>query len=237
MKVVACNWKMYLARTEALKLAEKLKDFQTDKVILFPSLLHLHEVGGILGKSKVALGAQNCSAFPEGGYTGGISAKQLAEYNCKYVIIGHSERRMYFAEGPEVIGQKIMQAQASGLKVILCVGEPLDVHQDKQSLEYIINQLRACLPHHIDTHDIILAYEPVWAIGTGVTPAASDIESVLRNIKSTMHWKGKLWYGGSVSAANINWLKEIKVLDGFLIGAASTRYEEISKIIESTSSL
>lgn len=231
MKIVACNWKMYLNRLEAKKLTEKLQTEANDRVILFPSMLHLHEVGEVLGDSKIKLGAQNCSAFPEGGYTGGISAKQLVDYNCKYVLVGHSERRMYFAETPVVIAHKIVQAGLAGLKVILCVGEPYQVHEDKQSLDFIISQVRACLPLHYDTSNLILAYEPIWAIGTGVTPTAKDIESLLKSLKSTLHWKGKLWYGGSVNAENIKWLKKIKILDGFLIGAASTKYEEISKIM------
>lgn len=232
MKTVACNWKMYLKRAQALELAKGLKNFATDKIILFPSLLHLHEIGELLRDSKIMLGAQKCSAFPEGGYTGGISAKQISEYNCKYVLVGHSECRTYFAETPEMIAHKIAQAQATGLKVILCVGEPYEVHQRKQSLDFILEQVRACLPHHIDTQDLILAYEPIWAIGTGVTPNATDIQTMMNNIKSALNWKGSLWYGGSVNADNINWLKGIKILDGFLIGAASTRYEEVCKIIE-----
>jgi len=232
MKTVACNWKMYLNRKQALNLAKELKSYASEQIILFPSLVHLHEVGEVLGKSSIKLGAQKCSAFAEGGFTGGISAKQLCEYNCQYVLIGHSERRMHFAETPEIIASKITQAQTAGLKVILCVGEPYDVHQNKQSLAFILDQVKACLPHHLDSKDIILAYEPIWAIGTGVTPTAKDIENTVKNIKSSLHWKGNIWYGGSVSADNIKWLKEIKILDGFLIGAASTRYEEISKIIE-----
>lgn len=232
MKTIACNWKMYLNRKQALKLAKELKSYATEQIIFFPSLIHLNEVGEALGKSPIKLGAQKCSAFPEGGYTGGISAKQISEYNCKYVLIGHSERRMYFAETPEIIAAKIIQAQAAGLKVILCVGEPYEVHQNKQSLAFLLDQVRACLPPKLDSKDIILAYEPIWAIGTGITPTAKDIENTVKNIKSSLHWKGDIWYGGSVNADNIKWLKEIKILDGFLIGAASTRLEEIRKIIE-----
>lgn len=232
MKIIACNWKMLLSQADASKLGSNILTLcNSQSIILFPSFLHISAVAQTTAGSLLGLGAQNLSSHALGNFTGEISAGQIAEAECKYVLIGHSERRVSHGENAAIIKQKITQALQAGLKVVLCIGEPLEDYKNGTSQKFVIDQLEESLDSSLSHEDIILAYEPIWAIGSGLTPTIQDITLMFEAIKTKCNWNGKILYGGSVNEQNISWLNKIQIVDGFLIGSASTKFSELSKII------
>ena len=216
-----------------------VRDGVDAEIAICPPFVYLAEVGGLLGKSNIALGAQNMSSHASGAYTGEIAADMLQDYHCKYVIIGHSERRTLYGETDVVVAGKFAQAIRSGLQPILCVGEYLEERDAGDTENVIARQLDAVITEcGIETFDhAVIAYEPVWAIGTGKTATpdqAQEVHAFIR-LRLARHDEGiadgvRLLYGGSVKATNAEELFKMADIDGGLIGGASLDAHEFLTI-------
>lgn len=224
-KLVLANLKMYLNnKIDTQNYLNDLKQ-EKDKFIVFPPIIYLDR----FIQNGFITGIQNISFHKEGAHTGEVSALSAYDLGAKYVLLGHSEIRQK-GESDELINQKIKIALKNNLKVVLCVGENLEAYNQNQTKEIINNQISKALKN-ID-EEIMISYEPVWAIGTGKTPTNNEIEDVVSYIKSLFNYKIKVLYGGSVSENNIESLNQINNLDGFLIGYAATIPSSLRKIIE-----
>jgi len=219
---------------------ESLKQLsQNADIVLLPSFIALSNVINLVINSSIAIGGQNCSEYKNGAYTGEISASSLAEIGVTYCIIGHSERRIYYHETPDLIIKKIELSFAHNIQPIICIGETKQDFVDKKTYEILTKQIEALIPiMHQQNRQIIIAYEPIWSIGTGIIPEVTVLQKIfawLRQFISSQRQNNpiKLLYGGSVNTSNISQLKSIEDIDGFLIGSASTTYEEFEKIIVS----
>jgi triosephosphate isomerase len=229
-RLVAGNWKMYGRLTSGLVLARDVADkarankpLDFDIVICPPATLTWAVSEAIMG-SPVMLGAQDCHTATHGAYTGDLSAAQFADLGCRYVIVGHSERRQGHGETNELVAQKVEAAQLAGLTAILCIGETAEQLAAGSTAEIIEQQLKASLPDKCKMSNLVVAYEPIWAIGTGQQPSPTDIVAVNKVIRNALGEAGdtmQILYGGSVSPVNAGLiLQEIEV-DGVLVGSAS----------------
>jgi triosephosphate isomerase len=246
-KIVAGNWKMNMELADGLKFAETIDTYFKSKpskaeVILCTPFIHLAGVSEILKKSKVCLGAQNCASEPSGAYTGEVSAPMIKSTGAQYVIIGHSERRTYYHEDDKLLNKKTMLAIATGLKVIFCCGEVLKERESGKHFEVVKKQLEDGL-FTIPTADfkkVIIAYEPVWAIGTGLTATPDQAQEMHKYIRDLVNGKyGKeiaadltILYGGSCKPSNAAEIFSKPDVDGGLIGGASLIKEDFSAIVE-----
>jgi triosephosphate isomerase len=251
-KIVAGNWKMNKTLEEANILATEIKGMVADEVkgnaqvifcVPFPYLLTLKNLLG--SGARISLGAQNCSEHESGAYTGEVSASMLKSLGIPFVILGHSERRQYFGEDGKLLAKKVDIALKHGLTPIFCCGEPLEVRESNGHEALVKKQVEESL-FHLDQatiQKIVIAYEPVWAIGTGKTATsqqAQDMHVVIRK-----HLAGKygqavaneisILYGGSVNAANAKELFGCPDVDGGLVGGASLKSREFTEIIKATS--
>ena len=227
-KLLIANWKMNCGLKEAIAIADGVDQYvrnnnpQVD-VVICPPFIH---ISYLIGKYNLVFGAQNCAFADNGAYTGEVSAQMLADIGCKYVIVGHSERRQFFDKESDLI-KKVEQATNYGLKVIFCVGESLDDYKANRSIEVIAKQLSI-----IESFDgVIIAYEPIWAIGTGLLPQNNEIENVVKQIKMITNSSVPVLYGGSVNDDNIAILNEVTNIDGYLVGGASLYAEKFNKIM------
>ena len=244
--VVAGNWKMFKTCDEAQAAARELVglvgNIQSVDTIVCPSFTALSAVGEILTGSIVQLGAQNVHWKDEGAFTGEVSVAMLADCGCRYVIIGHSERRQYFLESDEVVQDKLERVFSTELVPILCIGESLEAREADRVEEVILGQLERALRELTDpqTSRIIIAYEPVWAIGTGRTATpeiAEKVHSLIRNWLSDHCSTGiadqvRILYGGSVNPENAGQLMAQENIDGFLVGGASLDAQSFAKIVQ-----
>ncbi len=250
--LIAGNWKMNTLPDEAAELAAAIRkgivgmDLTRVGVLLCPPAINLLPVTHITDQSDIKVGAQNCHFAKNGAYTGEISCDMIRNAGAEYVIIGHSERRILFGETDEMINKKIHSALASGLKTILCVGETLEQRKDDSTLPIVIGQLDAGLAGVSveQSGNIIIAYEPVWAIGTGVSATSEQAEEVHSQIRSALRVifgkKGNnmfLLYGGSMNAQNAEELLSQPNIWGGLIGGASLKCEEFLSIIKTAGEL
>ena len=215
---------------------KKIKNKSNKKYIILPPLQSTLYIRNLI-KNDVIFGSQDCSQFKNGAFTGDISAKMIKKIGCKFVLIGHSERRTIFNESDEVLKTKMKRALEQKLKVIFCVGESLTKYKQGKSIQFIIKQLTNIFDNSINFKNIILAYEPIWAIGTNVTPKMKEIDYIHYKIKETMkrHFnteKIPILYGGSVKAANSAEIFSLKNVDGGLIGGASLIASEFCKIYD-----
>ena len=237
------NWKMQFTFNDAIAWIEKYKrdltHFGLDRlVVICPSFPVLSSVTRLLSQTKIVVGAQNCSSYDTGPFTGEVDAKSLHELGCRYCILGHSERRILFGETDEVVVAKVRQCLINSLYPIVCIGETLE-QRDAGLREQILEQQLAMIfkeTRRWSGKKILIAYEPVWAIGSGVTPDAQDITQVIAHLQElvTLQNDKNQWeflYGGSVSGTNVADLKRIKTLAGFLIGTASLDFQELKKIV------
>ncbi len=234
-KIVAGNWKMNKLNTEAADLALAVKMALAERtdveVVLCPPFTALKTVGDVIANTQIKLGAQNMHWEKDGAYTGEISAAMLRDFFCHFVILGHSERRSYFHETDAVVNRKTKAALAANLTPIVCVGETLEQREAGQTEEVVTNQVTKSLAgiEEAALRRIVLAYEPVWAIGTGktATPAqAQDVHSLIRKVLAKNCNPGaaqavRIQYGGSVKAANAKELFSQPDIDGGLIGGAA----------------
>lgn len=249
-KIVAGNWKMNKTFQEGIDLTNEIivglasANHRADKVILCPPYLHLQKVSELChGHSVLATGAQNCHSENSGAFTGEISASMVASVGGKYVILGHSERRLYNGETDEVLIKKVNAALQQGLQVIFCCGESLEIRQSNQHIAFVNQQLAASLFHlsKTDMKNIVIAYEPIWAIGTGVTASKEQAQEMHFEIRKHLS-KGfddevatttSILYGGSCNAQNAKELFEQPDVDGGLIGGASLKATDFIAIISS----
>lgn len=247
-KIVAANWKMNLSLAEGRALVDAivagLPALSDDrKVVIAPPYVHLTQTAGQLeGKQNIHVAAQNCSSEASGAFTGEISATMLAGAGVQYVILGHSERREYFGETSEMLVKKMAQARANSLKIIFCCGEPLAIRDADTQNDYVQQQIEEALFHYSaeEFADIAIAYEPIWAIGTGRTATSQQAQDMHAHIRSVLAGKWgeevanntTILYGGSCNAGNAAELFAQPDVDGGLIGGASLKAETFLPIIE-----
>lgn len=243
--IVVGNWKMNNTIAESIELAtaiaEKVGATKPEcEVGIAPTFPALHEVGKTIEWSGVQLAAQNCHYENDGAFTGEVSTRILAAAGCSYVILGHSERRQLFGETNEIVNRKVKKALAERLRVILCVGETLEERERGVTEEIVTVQVVEGLADVSDISTLVIAYEPVWAIGTGKTATKEQAQDVHASIRSTIE---KLYgdsaarhlriqYGGSVKPSNAAELFAMPDIDGGLIGGASLKVEDFMAIIE-----
>lgn len=225
--IVVLNNKSNLEKDEFIEYLNELKKIKSNhKMVLCPSQIYLTN-------SKIdnfELGCQNVSAYKRGAYTGEVYAKQLKDLNVSYCIVGHSERRKYQRETNNDINKKIKRLLEQDITPILCVGETNDEKTNNQTTEVILKELKECLSG-IDGNKVIIAYEPIWAIGTGLTPTKVEIEEVLNEIKK-VYLNNKLIYGGSLNQENVKELKNSNLIDGYLLGGLSLKPKDLEMFLE-----
>ncbi len=246
-KVVAGNWKMNKDIHETAELvrslADRLKDLRDEvDVIVCPSFASLVVAQSLLQNTRIKLGAQNVSSFGDGAYTGEVSAKMLLAAGCSYVIVGHSERRQYFHESDDLINTKALKALESGLIPIICVGETLQEREGGITDRVITTQMKGVLKglSTDQLNKVIIAYEPVWAIGTGKTATpdqANQVHKLIRKLVAQIYsWaeaeKIIILYGGSVNPQNAHALFHEPDIDGGLIGGASLKADSFLPIVQ-----
>ena len=235
---IAANWKMNLDKEEIYNFVKGTNDFKFDdkvKACIFPSSIHIDYLYSLIKDIPVYLGGQNCHYKQNGAFTGDISSTSLKLSGCDYVILGHSERRKTYYEDNNYINKCADAAINSGLTPIICVGESLDVRESGNALDYIKLQIKQSLS---DVNgSFFIAYEPIWAIGTGKTPNDDQIEEVHTLIKNELNAQKnkivKVLYGGSVNVINANQIMSIKNVDGILIGGASLNVKDFLAIYSS----
>lgn len=233
-RIIAANFKMNLTKTEVEQyLGEIEGKIEKNRVIFFPTSLY----ASLFLEKGYRVGIQNVYQEEEGSYTGEISPKQAFSTGISYVLLGHSERRYIFHETEKEIGEKVRVSLKNGLKVILCIGETEKEREEGRTLESIGRLLKASLQNIPSLENIIIAYEPIWSIGTGRIPSREEIEEILdyirKNIRDLGYFEAvPLLYGGSIDTNTIQYLKGIKGIDGFLFGRASLKPEILLQMIE-----
>ncbi|MEA3253685.1 MAG: triose-phosphate isomerase [Chloroflexota bacterium] len=246
--LIAGNWKMNTTVEEAEKLALDMRA-QLDRIegvekVLCPPFISLAPLWKLLKGSSIKLGAQNMHFEAKGAYTGEISPLMLKKL-CQFVILGHSERRWYFGERNELINSKVKAAMANELKPILCVGERLEENEAGRAKEIISRQINQGLNNVTPTYNIVIAYEPVWAIGTGKAASGEQAATTIKFIRDTLVnlWNEdtardiRILYGGSVTSNNIAEFISQTEIDGALVGGASLKTSEFSSIIQQAASI
>ena len=246
-KVVAGNWKMNKNLSEGIETAKALnealkgKDVKCDVVICTP-FIHLSGVSQSVDTAVVGVGAQNCADKASGAYTGEVSAEMVKSTGAEYVILGHSERREYYGETSETLNDKVSLALENGLTPIYCCGEALDIREAGTQNDYVINQLKETIfkLSEADFKKLIIAYEPIWAIGTGKTASSDQAQEMHKAIRDAIAEQFgadvademSILYGGSCKASNAPELFANPDVDGGLIGGASLKVEDFMGIIE-----
>ena len=247
--IVAGNWKMNTSLEEGLQLASEVVNMVEDevldgtKVVLVPPFVYLRQISKLVKDSlKVSLGAQNCNENESGAYTGEISVGMLSSVGAEYVLVGHSERREYYHESDELLARKVDAVLVGGLTPIFCCGEQLEVREAGTHEEYVRNQLTQNLFHlsEEDFRKLVIAYEPIWAIGTGKTATsdqAQDMHACIRQHLASKYGAAadecSILYGGSCKPSNANELFAGEDVDGGLIGGASLKSRDFTDIAKS----
>jgi triosephosphate isomerase (TIM) len=246
-KIVAGNWKCNTNLQEGIELAKAVNKITAGRhikdvvVILGPPFIHLASVVESVDTDRIGVSAQNCAAEPKGAFTGEVSAEMVKSTGAEYVIIGHSERRQYFGETSEILNKKLALALENRLTPIYCCGEPLNIREANEHKNYVKNQLEETI-FQLSAEDfkkIIIAYEPIWAIGTGKTATAEQAQEIHAFIRSTIAEKfgqeiaaeTSILYGGSCKPTNAKELFANEDVDGGLIGGASLKPEDFFGII------
>ncbi len=248
--IVAGNWKLHHTISASLSLVETLKTTHATcpvELIVAPVFTALHAVGHVLKDSRIAVAAQNCYWQPQGAFTGEVSAELIKDVGASHVILGHSERRALFNEHDEDVAKKLKAVQHAGLTAIVCVGETLDERKAGKTTAKVRTQINHAFADkaHINPAKLIIAYEPVWAIGTGVNAEPSDAQEVhamLRGELAALFGEAnaknmRILYGGSVKPDNAATLYEQPDIDGFLVGGASLDAGSFSAIVKAIENL
>ena len=242
--LIAGNWKMHKTIPEALDLVRELKELVRDvndrDILVCPPFTALYPVSRELEGSNIVLGGQNMYFEEQGAFTGEISPLMLKDAGCSYVILGHSERRHIFGETDELVNKKVLSAINHGLIPILCVGELLEERESGKTQEVVEKQVREGLKGVDGDNEFVIAYEPVWAIGTGKTATpelAEEVHLFIRQVLSDMFGSEKansvrILYGGSVKPENAAGLLNMENIDGALVGGASLKAESFAKIVK-----
>ena len=237
------NWKMNMSTQQVRDFCASIQTVAipaTSKLVLCPSFVHIPLVVEKLHSPHITVGAQDCAPYDSGAYTGAISARMLAELQCKYCIVGHSERRIYCNELSEDIALKVAQLITNRITPIVCIGESAHEYSAHQTFEILENQLKPIariLQPHTSIHELCIAYEPVWAIGTGNVPSLNSIQQIAAWISNyaAQHMptvkRIRVLYGGSVDATNARSIGEIEGINGLLIGGASLDFQKIKNIV------
>ncbi|MFD8599417.1 triose-phosphate isomerase [Kitasatospora sp. NPDC059646] len=249
LPLMAGNWKMNLDHLEAIRHTQKLaftladKDYAAVEVAVLVPFTDLRSVQTLVDgdKLKIKYGSQDISQHDGGAYTGEVSGPMLSKLNCAYAVVGHSERRQYHGENEEIVNAKVKAAYRNGITPILCIGEPLDVRKAGTHVEYTLGQLDGALDGvpASDAESIVVAYEPVWAIGTGEVATPEDAQEVCGAIRARLAElytpeladKVRVLYGGSVKSSSAAGLMAKPDIDGGLIGGASLDADEFVKIV------
>ena len=242
-KLAAGNWKMNGLKADGIALAAELaaraaRDRFSCEILICPPATLLYSVASVLTGSAILLGAQNCHAEPSGAHTGEIGAPMLKDAGCAYVILGHSERRAEQGESDTIVRAKVAAARKSGLVAIVCIGETLAERDRGETIAVVTRQLQGSLPDGLGAGELVIAYEPVWAIGTGRTPTAAQIAEVHAQIRRTLAARVgdpaavRILYGGSVKPGNAVELMRIPDVDGALVGGASLVAEDFWQIAQ-----
>ena len=244
--LIAGNWKMHTTHLEAIQLVQGLshhlesEDYERSEIAVVPPFTSLRSIQTLLDADRIpiSLGAQSCHWEPEGAFTGEISVEMLATLNVRYVLCGHSERRALFSEDDEVVNRKVRAVTDGGLVPILCVGETLEQREAGEAERVVESQLRAGLEGIADPGGLVVAYEPVWAIGTGRTATPEDASTMCGVVRRTVADiagqdaadRLRVQYGGSVKAGNAAELLAQPDIDGALVGGASLSAEDFAII-------
>jgi triosephosphate isomerase len=244
------NWKMNMNHYEAIHLVQKLsylltkEDFEKVDVTVHPPFTDIRSIQTVLESDKLAmmLGAQNCHTEEKGAFTGEVSPAFLGKLGVKYVICGHSERRQYFGETDDIVAAKVAAVMKFDMLPIVCVGETKDEREAGTTLERVESQVKGSLKGRTadQISALVIAYEPIWAIGTGLTATAQDAQDVCHHIRSVVRteWgseaadKVRIQYGGSVKAGNVAELMAQPDIDGALVGGASIDPDEFARIVQ-----
>lgn len=242
---IAGNWKMNTSATEAVALAEglvaELRSVDAVDIAICPPLVYLSAVAGVVAGTNIDLGAQNMFYEDNGAFTGETSGQMLLDVGCHHVILGHSERRHVIGEGDELTNQKVLKALADGLLPILCVGELLEERENKETVEVVTRQVKIGMEgvSKEQAARVTLAYEPVWAIGTGVTATpdqAQEVHAMIRGLLTELYDDAlaemlRIQYGGSVKGDNAAELLGQPDVDGALVGGASLKVADFAAIV------
>ncbi|MDI1351550.1 MAG: triose-phosphate isomerase [bacterium] len=242
-KIVAGNWKMNGQLHQVIELTKQLDDlidpYLNVQSIILPPAIYIPLVDTLLTKKRIKIGAQNVYPLNSGAYTGELSAPMLKDFNCSYVLVGHSERRHYFHEDENFVAQKFHHVKEHGMIPILCVGETLAERENEQTEQVIAKQLRAIVSSKASFSDCIVAYEPVWAIGTGKTASpeqAQEVHQYIRQLVAEINNSDAerlpLLYGGSVNENNARALFAMPDIDGGLVGGASLNAKQFVEIVK-----
>ena len=241
--LVAGNWKMHGTRAQNASLVRSLLDLlrpeSSAEVLLCPPFVYLWETGRMLKDTDVSLGAQSICAEAQGAFTGEVSAAMVKDVGCHYALVGHSERRQIFGESDAVVARKFVAAQSQGLVPVLCVGETLEEREGERTAQVVSRQIDAVLSVSgvVSFGRAVIAYEPVWAIGTGRNASpeqAQEVHAMIRAklaaLDGTIAGSVRILYGGSVKASNARELFAMPDIDGGLVGGASLKADEFARI-------
>ena len=243
--IVGGNWKMHLTLGEAVDLASevrnRLSSFGAVQTVVFPPYPYLHPVAARLHDSPIGLGAQDVHTEGKGAFTGAVSAAMLRSVGCQWVLVGHSERRHVFGDSDDLVAKKLRVALAAGLKPVLCVGEKLDERKSGETFAVNRRQLRVALAGltAVELAHLVIAYEPVWAIGTGLVATPEQAQEVHADVRaavgellgSAFAAQVRIQYGGSVKGETAAGLLTKPDVDGLLVGGASLKAEEFAAIV------
>lgn len=244
-KYICGNWKMNKTSSEALEFAKEINRFEFNKVdvLIAPSFVTLESLRKNL-KDEIKVAGQNVSQFDEGAYTGEVSTTMLKDIGVDDVIIGHSERREKFLESDEIINAKVKKALEDDLSVILCLGESLEIKEEGKEVDFVREELLNSLDGVKNIEKVTIAYEPIWAIGTGKTCSSEDAEKMCREIRNIIDEKYgevsqkiRILYGGSVKPSNAGEILSKENIDGVLVGGASLKASDFIEIIKAGESL
>lgn len=231
--------------SDALEFAKEINEFEFNEVdvLLAPSFVALESLRKNL-KDKIKVAGQNVSQFDEGAYTGEVSTSMLKDIGVDDVIIGHSERREKFFESDEIVNSKVKKALEDGLSVILCIGESLEIKEEGKEVDFVREELLNSLDGVKDIEKVTIAYEPIWAIGTGKTCSSEDAEIMCREIRNAIDekygeisQKTRILYGGSVKPSNAGEILSMENIDGVLVGGASLKASDFIEIIKAGENL
>jgi len=242
--IIIANWKMNQELASSKKWFEfflsKISDIQgLPEIAICPPYVYLHEISNIIANNnKILLASQDISFAENGAYTGDISAKMIADFSCRYCLIGHSERRQFHFETNENLAKKLRILTGYGVTPVFCIGESFNDRKRKTYVDFLRSQIDNVIPKDVEFDNFIVAYEPIWSIGTGLIPEISAISEIVnliyeqlskyKNIKNC-----RVVYGGSVKSSNSKDILAIKNISGLLVGSSSLDYEEFFKIISS----
>ncbi len=232
---IAANWKMNLDKKSIKSFINHLQYFEFSKDIqmcIFPPTIYIDFLHKLIKNIPILIGGQNCHHLSFGAFTGEVSATSLKEFGCDYVLLGHSERRIYNKETNERVKKSAQFGVQSNLRPIICVGENLDQRVNGKAIDFIEKQITDCLPDEFD--ELTIAYEPIWSIGTGKVPNQTEIMEMHKNIKEIVFSKSKknvkVLYGGSVNENNIQEILSVNNVDGVLVGGASLKIKDFLAI-------